>query len=302
MKLDRLCVSLATCLAALTANAQGDFRPAAPSTAAPSACLAAIPDSTLRRVPVYASISFASLGHTLPLSAAQLLQAIGHHARREIGAAPGELPDADARFTWRDLDGHLTLWSHRDGTITWGVVDPEAPWARSRAGVDLLYRALGAARDSGQAVMVLADTVRADSVALHVSLIRPTVDPAGVMHPAEADMAIPLFSVPVPRETQVSVRRQAKKGFPESLRRQGVEGSVILEFTVDTTGIADTSTLSDAGADVRDALPREKRAYYDRMFRSARSMIAESLYNPATINGCRVRQKVRQPFSWALAG
>lgn len=283
-------VSLVAILAAAPLRAQD---PAA-------ACINAIPDSTLKRVPVFASIELASPGQNMPASGASLIQAIGHHARREIGAALGELPDADPRFTWRDLDGRLSIWSHRDGRVTWTVDTSSQAWARSHAGIELLARALGTARDSGAGYAVWPNGAKADSVEAIVNFVRPRIDPAGVMHPAEATMAVPIFSVLAPRETEVSMVRQSRKRFPDSLLRHGVTGTVLLEFVVDTNGLADTATVRDANPEFRETLSRQKRDYYDQFISTACRMIADARYAPQTINGCRVRQRVRQPFSWMI--
>jgi TonB family protein len=76
--------------------------------------------------------------------------------------------------------------------------------------------------------------------------------------------------------------------YPDSLRVRGVQGAVLVEFAVDTTGHADASTFTVVEAThpefaraVRDALPR-------------------MLFTPAVSRGRRVRQLVRLPMKFEL--
>ena len=76
--------------------------------------------------------------------------------------------------------------------------------------------------------------------------------------------------------------------YPDSLRARGVQGAVLVEFAVDTTGHADESTFTvvesthpEFARAVRDALPR-------------------MLFTPAISHGRRVRQLVRLPMKFKL--
>jgi TonB family protein len=76
--------------------------------------------------------------------------------------------------------------------------------------------------------------------------------------------------------------------YPDELRLQGVQGEVLVEFAVDTTGHADSATFHVVEAShpqfadaVREALPR-------------------MLFTPAIAHGRRVRQLVRLPMKFKL--
>jgi len=76
--------------------------------------------------------------------------------------------------------------------------------------------------------------------------------------------------------------------FPEMLKSTGVEGTVLAQFVVDTTGRAEVATFRVLKADhalfeaaVRNALPRMR-------------------FLPAEIGGRKVKQLVQQPFSFTL--
>ena len=76
--------------------------------------------------------------------------------------------------------------------------------------------------------------------------------------------------------------------YPDDLRQKGVQGEVLVEFAVDTTGRADSASFVVVEAThpgfvqaVRDALPR-------------------MLFTPAVVHGHRVRQLVRLPMKFKL--
>jgi protein TonB len=76
--------------------------------------------------------------------------------------------------------------------------------------------------------------------------------------------------------------------YPDALREKGVQGEVLVEFAVDTTGHADSTTFVVVSAThvefataVREALPR-------------------MLFTPAVAQGRRVRQLVRLPMKFKL--
>lgn len=76
--------------------------------------------------------------------------------------------------------------------------------------------------------------------------------------------------------------------YPDSLRRQNIEGLAIVEFVVDSRGRADTLTFRvleashrDFGLAVREALPRMR-------------------FSPATVNGLPVQQFVQIPFIFRI--
>ncbi|HVX41186.1 MAG TPA: TonB family protein [Gemmatimonadaceae bacterium] len=89
--------------------------------------------------------------------------------------------------------------------------------------------------------------------------------------------------------TVMRSENSAAPAYPLDLLKQHVEGGVVVQYVVDTTGFADTSSLVIVSAtnpefaqSVRDALP------YMR-------------FSPAKIGSTRVRQLVQQPFSFRIA-
>ena len=76
--------------------------------------------------------------------------------------------------------------------------------------------------------------------------------------------------------------------YPETLRSAGVEGTVVTEFVVDTTGRVESAGVTIVGG----AHP---------LFEAAvRQALRGMRFRPAEAGGRKVRQLVRQPFTFAL--
>jgi protein TonB len=76
--------------------------------------------------------------------------------------------------------------------------------------------------------------------------------------------------------------------YPEMLHSAGIEGEVLAQFVIDTTGRADMSTFKIIkashdlfGSSVKEALPRMR-------------------FYPAEVGGHKVKELVQQPFSFAI--
>jgi hypothetical protein len=76
--------------------------------------------------------------------------------------------------------------------------------------------------------------------------------------------------------------------YPPYLEETHVEGFVIAEYVVDTTGLADSATLH---IDI---------ASHPAFVESLRAALPGMRFEPATLNGHKVRQRVRQEFVFQL--
>lgn len=84
-------------------------------------------------------------------------------------------------------------------------------------------------------------------------------------------------------------RDNPRPRYPAELQRAGVEGSLLVQFVVDSTGRVDEQTLTFPN----DAQPGFLRAVRDALVRSR--------YFPAELAGMRVRQLVQQQFTFVIA-
>ena len=76
--------------------------------------------------------------------------------------------------------------------------------------------------------------------------------------------------------------------YPDMLRSAGIEGSVLAQFVVDTTGRADMSTFKVLKTD------------NDLFSTSVKNALARMRFLPAEVGGKKVKQLVQQPFQFSL--
>jgi len=84
-------------------------------------------------------------------------------------------------------------------------------------------------------------------------------------------------------------RDNPRPRYPSDLQRAGIEGTLLVEFVVDSTGRVDEKTLS---------FPNNAQPGF---LRSVRDALLRSRYFPAELAGMRVRQLVQQQFSFVIA-
>jgi protein TonB len=77
--------------------------------------------------------------------------------------------------------------------------------------------------------------------------------------------------------------------YPDILRQAGIEGEVLAQFTVDTTGRADVSTL------------KILRATHDQFAQAVRQALPAMRFVPARVGGKKVKQLVQQPFVFQIS-
>lgn len=76
--------------------------------------------------------------------------------------------------------------------------------------------------------------------------------------------------------------------YPDILRQAGVEGEVMAQFVVDTTGRADPSTF------------KVLKSSHDLFANAVRQALPNMRFIPAEVGGRKVKQLVQQPFGFAI--
>jgi protein TonB len=89
-------------------------------------------------------------------------------------------------------------------------------------------------------------------------------------------------------EVLMHVLTPARPRYPESLRQAGVDGEVLVRFTVDTTGRIDMSTVHVI------------RATHDLFSRSVRDALANFRFKPAEVGGRKVSAMAEMPFEFSI--
>jgi len=77
--------------------------------------------------------------------------------------------------------------------------------------------------------------------------------------------------------------------YPDMLRQAGVEGEVLAQFVVDTTGRAEANSL------------KILKSSHDLFVQSVRNALPQMRFIPAEVGGRKVKQLVQQPFTFSIA-
>jgi len=89
-------------------------------------------------------------------------------------------------------------------------------------------------------------------------------------------------------EKQVAVANPVVPRYPDMLRSANVEGEVLAQFVVDTTGRADMGTF------------KVLKSSHDLFTNSVRSVLPAIRFHSAEIGGRKVKQLVQMPFQFTL--
>ena len=76
--------------------------------------------------------------------------------------------------------------------------------------------------------------------------------------------------------------------YPDMLRQAGVEGEVLAQFVVDTTGKAEPGSL------------KILKSSHDMFVQSVKNALPQMKFIPAEVGGRKVKQLVQQPFSFSI--
>lgn len=158
-----------------------------------------------------------------------------------------------------------------------------------------------AQRGRRRTVRIVAATT-ACAVALAVACSSPIADQTAT--PNAEDATSPNSSLPAkPQVTspdqpyfEFQVEKQvttapgsAQPKYPEMLKSANVEGDVLAQFVVDTTGRAIVSTF------------KVLKSTHDLFTKSVRAALPEMRFTPAEIGGRKVKQLVQQPFTFGIS-
>jgi len=77
--------------------------------------------------------------------------------------------------------------------------------------------------------------------------------------------------------------------YPDMLRQAGVEGEVLAQFVVDTTGKAEPGSL------------KILKSSHDMFVQSVKNALPQMKFIPAEVGGRKVKQLVQQPFTFSIS-
>lgn len=269
-------------------------------TPAPT-CVASIPDSLLATVPVYLQAELVDSASKPLLPGIDLMtQEVADSVRALLGATEGELPNAEPALTWRALEARLVVTLGHDGRVHSAVHLSEDHYRPDAAAGVLLARALAKVARNGQYFVIWPDGLALDSVVFRLEMRHPFVDGRGDVSTLTLRQAFALFSVRVPMSEPVVPTRVMHPEYADELWLNGVAGSLLMQFIVDTTGHAEMATVKDLWPSDRPRLTGDKGVFYERFRKAVVRSIALDRFEPARIGGCKVRQLVQMPFAFTL--
>jgi TonB family protein len=195
-------------------------------------------------------------------------------------SSPFVIPRKGSAVSVPNIATELDAWLHRDGRVTAATLTRAS--ALPRADTVLLRSVQLLATDDTLATFAARLTKDSIGIQLATSL---------VFDADRQSVRMPLHEVQLPtfQETPVTMVSGSRgPEYPLDLRRNGVTGSVLFEFWVDSRGRPEVSTFR--------VIRSSHKQFSDAVIRAVQVM----RFNPATIGGCGVRQMVRQPFGFSL--
>ena len=261
-------------------------------------CVARIPASALKRVPVYLQ-AMADHAATAILPEADLFaQSVGFKLRDMLGGSEQRLPEADSAFAWESLWGEVGVTAHRGGSITWRVPVWSAPAdTLPRSSLKMLQSAIRAVVASGETVM-LPQALPYDSLSFGLSLINPQVTQAGKIIPAKSRQPTPVFTIAVPWTQPVDQTRGPDIDYPQISRSNAITGKVRVSFQVNKSGRAVTDSMIEIWPRDLERPTGELLAAYNAFLNAIRRGLPSARYSPGVVGGCVVSQTVFQAFEF----
>jgi TonB family protein len=153
-------------------------------------------------------------------------------------------------------------------------------------------RIVGASAACVVALAVACSSPIADQTAAPKSSESSLAPPAGDRMPNAVKQPVnvnqPYFEFQVEKQV-TTAPGSAQPKYPAMLKSANVQGEVLAQFVVDTTGRADMSTF------------KVLKSTHDLFTQSVRATLQDMRFVPAEIGGRKVRQMVQQPFTFALS-
>lgn len=100
--------------------------------------------------------------------------------------------------------------------------------------------------------------------------------------------SVPYWDFQVEQPAEMDKDRSPRPVYPSTLEQAGVEGSVKVQFVVDTTGRAEPSSI------------KILESTHELFTQSVKNVLAKMRFFPAEVGGRKVRQLVQQPFNFTI--
>lgn len=225
-----------------------------------------------------------------------MAQDVASELRNLLGATGSAVPIADTNFVWYSVPTELTVLARRNGDM---IARPRGSGGDSAA-TTFLVRAYDAARARGVALLAWPGGFVFDSVFVRLSLLPDYV--GDVPEEAPLGKTVRKFAVFTLTEPEWSpaypLPNQRPPRYPSENEKNRVEGSVLMQFVVDTSGRADRATIRELWPADTPRLAGYAADAHDAFVSSTEAWLREFRFRPARIGSCPVKQIVQLPLAF----
>jgi hypothetical protein len=255
----------------------------------------------MQRVPVFLHASMPGHPDSQLMPQADLMaQDVANEYRRLLGATGSTVPIADTNFVWYSVPTQLSITAHRNGDV---IVRANGSGGDSAATL-LLTRAFEAARARGAALMLFPGGFVDDSASVYLTL-RPDYvgDIPEAMPPGATMRKFAVFYLTEPEQSPAfPLANQRPPLYPSENERRRVEGSVLMQFVVDTAGRAERATIRELWPAGKPRLGGDAAYAHDEFVYSVQVWLRELRFRPARIGTCAIKQRVQLPLEFKAPG
>ena len=264
----------------------------------PKGCLAAIPPEHMHRVPVFLQASIQ--GHSdspLKPQANLMAQDVANEYRRLLGAAGSTVPDADTNFVWYSVPTQLALVSHRNGDVTPRAISSGGDSAATL----MLARAFDDVRARGGARVLYPGGFVDDSAVVYLTLrpeyVGDTSDPAQ----PDAPRTFAVFNLTEPEWVSAfPLPHQRLPKYPSESERHRIEGSVLMQFVVDTLGQVEVATVRELWPTGTPRLSGSQAEEHMAFVHAVTDWVGGVYFRPLRVGTCPRRQIVQLPVAFRV--
>jgi hypothetical protein len=263
----------------------------------PTGCFASIPESRMHNTPVYLDADMMPVTDSMfTLQAGLMAQDVASELRALLDSAHSVMPNADGKLPWYSLPAQIVVTVHADGSESWR--------AKSAEGDSSAVLVLGAAFDSaqahGKAMIFRPEGARQDSMLVRLSLSPRYTGPEGQNPPlATRGVKFGVFYLREPDVTPAVPKRDWRPPrYPAENESNRVEGDVLMQFVVDSTGRTDPNSFRELWPADKPRLSGYAADQHDAFVSSARVWEKTLTFYPMLVGGCPVKQQVMLPLKF----
>jgi len=262
----------------------------------PSRCAKALKADHMSPVEIYLDARMAPHTDSSLTTQADLLASdVAAALRKQLGGSDSARPEISDKIKWYSIPAELILVARPDGSMTWRGLSESG----DAGAVDLLSTALDSVRRHGGGLMFWPEGYAADSIVLRLSLLPKLALGVPTLVPERSKrVGFLVFTMLRPQEKPALPKRDFHVRYPGENQLNQVNGYILTQFVVDTSGRAVMSTFKDLWPAENPRLSRTFEGYYAAFVRAVRKGVSEATFFPARVGSCVEPQIVQLPVAF----